>query len=132
MKIKVVFKLNKTNGYDEDNKFTYAGYEGVEVNDIVVVNTRYGYAIAKVVEVDVEDERFSEENLATVKEVVETAETQRAEQEKKDSYNRLVKKIKREQMETALLTLTKDAAEQDLIKGMSEQDLKTFYNAIMR
>lgn len=132
MKIKVVFKLSKTNGYDEDNKFTYAGYEGVEVNDIVVVNTRYGYAIAKVVEVDVEDERFSEENLATVKEVVETAETQRAEQEKKDSYNRLVKKIKREQMETALLTLTKDAAEQDLIKGMSEQDLKTFYNAIMR
>lgn len=132
MKIKVVFKLSKASGYDEDNKFTYAGYEGVEVNDIVVVNTRYGYAIAKVVEVDVEDERFSEENLATVKEVVETAETQRAEQEKKDSYNRLVKKIKREQMETALLTLTKDAAEQDLIKGMSEQDLKTFYNAIMR
>ena len=29
MKIRVVFKLNKSEGYDENNAFTYVGYDGV-------------------------------------------------------------------------------------------------------
>ena len=48
--IRVVFKLNKQNGFD-NTSFVYADYEGVLVGDIVVVNTRYGYAVAKVDEV---------------------------------------------------------------------------------
>ena len=131
MKIKVIFKLNKSEGYDENNAFTYAGYDGVEVNDIVVVNTRYGYAIAKVVEVDVND-NFNEDNLATVEKVIETAEYQRKEQEKQEQYNNLIKKIKRNQIETALLSLTATAAEQDLIKNMTDKEIKTFYNALMK
>lgn len=130
MKIRVAFKLNKSEGYD-NNTFTYVGYDGVEVNDIVVVNTRYGYAIAKVVEVDVNDD-FNEDNLATVEKVIETAEYQRQEQEKQDQYNNLIKKIKRNQIETALLNLTTTAAEQDLIKNMTDKEIKTFYNALMK
>lgn len=131
MKIRVVFKLNKSEGYDENNTFTYAGYDGVEVNDIVVVNTRYGYAIAKVVEVDVND-NFNEDNLATVEKVIESAEMQRKEQAKRDAYNQLVQKIKRTQMEKALLALGLESKEQDLIKAMTDIELKTFYNAIMK
>lgn len=131
MKIKVIFKLNKSEGYDENNTFTYAGYDGVEVNDIVVVNTRYGYAIAKVVEVDVND-CFNEDNLATVEKVIETAEYQRKEQEKREQYNNLIKKIKRNQIETALLSLTATAAEKNLIKNMTDKEIKTFYNALMK
>ena len=130
MKIRVAFKLNKSEGYD-NNTFTYVGYDGVEVNDIVVVNTRYGYAIAKVVEVDVNDD-FNEDNLATVEKVIETAEYQRKEQAKKDAYNQLVQKIKRTQMEKALLALGLESKEQDLIKAMTDTELKTFYNAIMK
>ena len=131
MKIRVVFKLNKSEGYDNNHAFTYVGYDGVEVNDIVVVNTRYGYAIAKVVEVDVNDD-FNEDNLATVEKVIETAEYQRQEQAKKDVYNQLVQKIKRTQMEKALLALGLENKEQDLIKAMTDTELKTFYNAIMK
>ena len=132
MKIKVVFKLNKNEGYDS-MKFVYAGYEGVEVNDIVVVNTRYGYAIAKVTDVDVQDEVFFDETkLATVEKVIESAEKQRQEQAKKDAYNQLVQKIKRTQMEKALLALGLESKEQDLIKAMTDIELKTFYNAIMK
>ena len=131
MKIRVAFKLNKSEGYDNNNTFTYVGYDGVEVNDIVVVNTRYGYAIAKVVEVDVNDD-FNEDNLATVEKVIETAEYQRQEQAKKDTYNQLVQKIKRTQMEKALLALGLESKEQDLIKAMTDTELKIFYNAIMK
>lgn len=131
MKIKVVFKLNKNEGYDS-MKFVYAGYEGVEVNDIVVVNTRYGYAIAKVTDVDIVDDKYDETNLATVKRVIESAEIQRQEQAKKDAYNQLVQKIKRTQMEKALLALGLENKEQDLIKAMTDIELKTFYNAIMK
>ena len=131
MKIRVAFKLNKSEGYDNNHAFTYVGYDGVEVNDIVVVNTRYGYAIAKVVEVDVND-NFNEDNLATVEKVIETAEYQRQEQKKQEQYNNLIKKIKRNQIETALLSLTTTSAEQDLIKNMTDKEIKTFYNALMK
>ena len=132
MKIKVVFKLNKNEGYD-NTKFVYTGYDGVEVNDIVVVNTRYGYAIAKVTDVDVQDEVFFDETkLATVEKIIESAEMQRKEQAKKDAYNQLVQKIKRTQMEKVLLSLGLDSEEQNLIKGMTDIELKTFYNAIMK
>lgn len=132
MKIRVIFKMSKSEGYDENNKFTYLGYEGVEVNDIVVVNTRYGYAIAKVVEVDVTDDRFDENNLATIKEVIETAKEQKEKQNRKDELNTLVKKIKRNQIETALLSIIKGEAEQKLVKNMTDEEIRTFYNAIMK
>ena len=44
----------------------------------------------------------------------------------------LIKKIKRNQIETALLSLTATAPEQDLIKNMTDKEIKTFYNALMK
>ena len=91
--IRVVFKKDKNLEYGQD-KFTYADYQNAEVGDVVVANTRYGYAIAKVVEVDVEDERFNENNLATIEKVIKSNAEYKAEQEKALERRDLVKRFR--------------------------------------
>ena len=89
--IKIVFKLNKQKGFDEDNLFTYSDRGiNVEVGDIVVANTRYGLALGKVVEVNINDERYQEDNLATIFKVILTNKEIEEAEEKIGLYRALL------------------------------------------
>ena len=127
--IRVVFKLNKQNGF-EYTSFVYADYEGVSVGDIVVVNTRYGYAIAQVVEVGCYDKTYDSESLATVKCIVEGKAERDAIQARKDKLNALVKEVKRNQVAKAIGALGLGVESEDLIKSMTDNELKIFLKAI--
>ena len=127
--IRVVFKLNKQVGYDKMS-FVYADYEGVSVGDIVVVNTRYGYAIAQVVEIGCYDETYDSESLATVKCIVEGKAERDAIQARKDKLNALVKEVKRNQVTKAIGALGLGVESEDLIKSMTDNELKIFLKAI--
>ena len=109
--IRVIFKKDKNLEYGQD-KFTYADYQNAEVGDVVVANTRYGYAIAKVVEVNIEDERFNEDNLATIEKVIKSNAEYKAEQAKALERKNLIKRFRRKKILEELFRL--DFNEHDL------------------
>ena len=84
--IKVIFKEDRK---DEFNglEYTYKDYEGAQVGDIVAVDTRYGYAIAKVTQVNIIDTKFVDEQLKEVKTIVCSIDEMKEEQEKRQKYN---------------------------------------------
>ena len=76
--IKVVFKDRY--GEYENTEYTYKNFEGIAVGDEVVVNTRYGLALAKVTQVDVTDVNFREDRLKEVHMIVYSAEQKKKEE----------------------------------------------------
>ena len=127
--IRVVFKKDKNLEYGQD-KFTYADYQNAEVGDVVVANTRYGYAIAKVVEVNIEDERFNEDNLATIEKVIKSNAEYRAEQAKALERKNLIKRFRRKKILEELFRLDFNEHDKNLIAEMVEEDLEGLYKEI--
>lgn len=125
MIIRVVFKLNKQVGYDNIG-FDYKGYENAEVGDIVVVDTRYGYGIAKVVAIDIKDSQFAESDLREVKTIVESAAAQRQEVERKAQIKELAKTIRRNNLENQIKNLGLTEVQMTLVKEMTDDELKDF------
>ena len=125
MIIRVVFKLNKQLGYDNIG-FDYKGYENAEVGDIVVVNTRYGYGIAKVIAIDVKDSQFTENDLREIKTIIESAAAQRQEAERKAQIKELAKTILRNNLENQIKNLGLTEAQMTLVKEMTDDELKDF------
>ena len=123
--IKVVFKCNKYAGY-EDDRYTYADYENAQVGDIVVANTRYGFAIAKVVETGVRDERFNASNLATVYKVIKSADEIRQEISKIKRIEALKQKIKRNNILKRIEAAGVDEEDMALIKELNDNELDNF------
>ena len=123
--IKVVFKNDREEGYGL-TEFTYSNYPNAQVNDIVVVNTRYGFAIAKVVKIDIEDERFSSNNLATVYKVIKSADEIKQEIEKIEKIEKLKQKIKRNKMLKHIEAAGIDEEEMELIKELTDDELNSF------
>lgn len=127
--IKVVFKGQKSLEFD-DQEFTYKGYENAEVGDIVVANTRYGYAIAKVVEVvDTDNE---DKYNATIETVIKSMADQRKETERKEIQKALAKKVRRMQILHSLERLAFDAEDMNIIEDMTDDELKLFYDTLMK
>lgn len=127
--IKVVFKGQKSLEFD-DQEFTYKGYENAEVGDIVVANTRYGYAIAKVVEViDTDNE---DKYNATIETVIKSMAEQRKETERKEIQKALAKKVRRMQILHSLERLAFDAEDMNIIEDMTDDELKLFYDTLMK
>ena len=127
--IRVVFKKDKNLEYGQD-KFTYADYQNAEVGDVVVANTRYGYAIAKVVEVNIEDERFNENNLATIEKVIKSNAEFKAEQAKALERKNLIKRFRRKKILEELFRLDFNEHDKNLIAEMVEEDLEGLYKEI--
>ena len=127
--IRVVFKKDKNLEYGQD-KFTYADYQNAEVGDVVVANTRYGYAIAKVVEVNIEDERFNENNLATIEKVIKSNAEYKAEQAKALERKNLIKRFRRKKILEELFRLDFNEHDKNLIAEMVEEDLEGLYKEI--
>ena len=129
--IKVVFKLNKQNGYDTD-AFTYADYVNAEVGDIVVAETRYGYAIAKVIEINVNDNRFDEDSLAQIKTIIESAAEQRNEQERINRQKNLITRMRRTKILDALTKMNFEDSDKNIINTMTYKELDNFYNELLK
>lgn len=128
--IGVVFKKEKQEGFYKDQIFTYKDYENAEIGDIVVVDTRYGYAVAMVAALNVQDDRFTEDKLKSVVCVVESKKDRDAKIAKENSIKQLAIAIKREKIlnELKSFNLIKDVS---LIEEMSYEDLYKFYKIII-
>lgn len=129
--IKVVFKGQKSLEFD-DQEFTYKGYENAEVGDIVVANTRYGYAIAKVVVVEVVDIDNEDKYNATIETVIKSMAEQRKETERKEIQKALAKKVRRMQILHSLERLDFDKEDMNIIEDMTDDELKLFYDTLMK
>lgn len=129
--IKVIFKMEKSLSYGAQ-EFTYADYKGAAVGDIVVVNTRYGYAIAKVVELNVEDSRFNESNLATVEKIIKSKADQDMEIAIVNAKKQLIEKIRREKILNCLNNYDFNEEDKKLIATMNSQELEVLYKEINR
>lgn len=129
--IKIVFKLNKQKGFDEDNLFTYSDRGvNVEVGDIVVANTRYGLALGKVVEVNINDERYQEENLATIFKVILTnKEIEEAEEQRKIRENR-VKMILENAKKTKIMRELNELLPDEDLKDLTIEELNEIYRSL--
>lgn len=126
--IKVVFKKEKEKGFGE-TEFTYKDYLNAEVGDIVVVDTRYGYAIAMITAINIRDDRFLENNL---KEVVCTIETKKERDEKiakEKMIQQLAIDIKKENILKELRNII-PLEHIELIETMKYDELVEFYEAI--
>ena len=95
--IKVVFKDRY--GEYENTEYTYKNFENIAVGDEVVVNTRYGLALAKVTQVDVTDVNFREDKLKEVYMIVYSAEQKKKEEiaayEKAEKRRQIAREAKR-------------------------------------
>lgn len=127
--VKVVFKGQKSLEFD-DQEFTYKGYENAEIGDIVVANTRYGYAIAKVVEVEENDN--DDKYNATIEIVIKSMADQRKETERKEIQKALAKKVRRMQILHSLERLEFDKEDMNIIEDMTDDELKLFYDTLMK
>lgn len=113
--IKVQFKNNYQDTYG-GNEYTYNNFAGVEVGDIVVVNTNSGFAIAKVSQVDITDLRYDEDMLKDVECIVKT--NKQIEKEKEEAIK----------MHTQLQSIVRNAHRKSLLDQLklvtSEEDYK--------
>lgn len=92
MKIKVVFK--EKFGEVGTKEYTYAtDIENLAKNDEVVVRTRYGLALAIVTEIDVQDDRWEEEELQKVVLVAESAADKKAREEAIAAKTKIMEKL---------------------------------------
>ena len=126
--IKVMFKEDFKNEFI-GNEYAYKSNIDVKVGDIVAVDTKYGYAIAKVTQTDIIDTNFIDEQLKEVKAVVLSVEEQRQEQEKRQKYNELVARIRKDKLIAEIADLVTDV-ELAMVKEMTYDELKKFYDAI--
>lgn len=92
MKIKVVFK--EKFGEVGTKEYTYAtDIENLAKDDEVVVRTRYGLALAIVIEIDVQDDRWEEEELQKVVLVAESAADKKAREEAIAAKTKIMEKL---------------------------------------
>ena len=92
MKIKVVFK--EKFGEVGTKEYTYTtDIEDLAKDDEVVVRTRYGLALAIVTEIDVQDDRWEEEELQKVVLVAESAADKKAREEAIAAKTKIMEKL---------------------------------------
>lgn len=132
--IKVVFK--EKYGKVGDMEYTYSAgdIEEISVGDEVLVNTRYGLALAIVTQVDVIDDRFDEDELATVVSIAESAEKKKRKADaaaaKEKLMKNLIKNAKREKMLNEIrLTVNAEDYEKYIV-NMTFEELEELYKAL--
>lgn len=127
--IKVVFK-DAYNDVYKTQEYTYQDYEGAAVGDIVVVNTRNGYAIAKITQIDVEDYNYDVAKLSKVVKIIisqkEIEEARQAEIKRKQEIEAMTAKLRKAYLVEAL-GKGLDANEKLGLIQMSNEDLEEIY-----
>ena len=92
MKIKVLFK--EKFGEIGTKEYTYAtDIEDIAIDDEVVVRTRYGLALAIVKDINIQDDRWEEDELQKVVLVAESAADKKAREEAIAAKTKIMEKL---------------------------------------
>lgn len=127
--LKVQFKNNYENIYS-GKEYTYKDYENAAIGDIVVVNTSYGYAIARVSKVNVLDCDYDTNKLKSVVKVIVTQQEIEREKEAKARKQAEIEAVTAKLRKAYLIdALGKglDATERLTLVQMSNEDLEQIY-----
>ena len=131
--IKVQFKNCYSNKYEGKN-YAYQDYENAAVGDIVVVNTVNGYAIAKVVEINVTNYYIDLKQLSTVEKVIitdkEIKQKEKEAYEKKVKINNFIQRAKRTNLMNKLTEIAETNEERELLKSLDEDILEKMVNVL--
>lgn len=131
--IKVQFKSNYEKAFTE-REYTYKDFDGVKVGDIVVVDTRSGYAIARVSQVDVFDFSFDLSQLKSVVKIIITKEEMDAKQkeirEKQEKMNAFVKEATRKVLLERLKQFNDSKEYTDFLETLETDELEKLYNML--
>lgn len=131
--IKVQFKKQYENKFEDREYFynerkVYDEGDEVQVGDIVVVNTRYGYGIARVSQINVDNYEFEGE-LSHIELIIKRQkdiEKERQEQiELNQKLNKIVKECKRKQILNSLVNIL-NAEDYKVVEALSYEDLLQF------
>lgn len=131
--IKVQFKSNYEKAFTE-REYTYKDFDGVKVGDIVVVDTRSGYAIARVSQVDVFDFSFDLSQLKSIVKIIITKEEMDAKQkeirEKQEKMNAFVKEATRKVLLERLKQFNDSKEYTDFLETLETDELEKLYNML--
>ena len=131
--IKVQFKNCYSNKYEGKN-YAYQDYENAAVGDIVVVNTINGYAIAKVIEINVTNYYTDLKQLSTVEKVIitdkEIKQKEKEAYEKKVKINDFIQRAKRTNLMNKLTEIAETNEERELLKSLDEDILERMVNIL--
>lgn len=131
--IKVQFKNCYSNKY-EGKSYAYQDYEDAAVGDIVVVNTINGYAIAKVIEINVTNYYTDLKQLSTVEKVIitdkEIKQKEKEAYEKKVKINDFIQRAKRTNLMNKLTEIAETNEERELLKSLDEDILERMVNVL--
>ena len=131
--IKVQFKKQYENKFEDREYFynerkVYDKGDEVQVGDIVVANTRYGYGIARVSQINVDSYEFEGE-LSRIELIIKRQkdiEKERQEQiELNQKLNKIVKECKRKQILNSLVNIL-NAEDYKVVEALSYEDLLQF------
>lgn len=127
--IKVKFKKNYEDVY-EGNSYTYKNFLDVSEGDIVAVETKNGLSLAKVVEIDVEDDYAGElkNTVSIVKTSKQIKEDKDNELLKEKKIRKAIRKIKEKKIRDNLL-LSMDT---NFLEDLTEEELDRIYNEIYK
>lgn len=108
--IKVVFKESCVNKFTS-KKYSYKTDFDVQINDLVIVDTQFGFALAKVVEADllIEEINYNVDELKTVVCICDTSafyDKQKKHRHEKLLFQKLEMKIKEATKQKALDEIT--------------------------
>lgn len=127
--IKVNFKKSYDNDFD-DRSYTYENELEAEEGDIVVVETSKGLAIAKVAEVNVENDYNGElkKTVVIAKTATEIKEEEKARKLKEKRIRKAIRAVKEKKIADNLL-LTMDT---EFLKDLSDDELDKIYNELYK
>jgi len=131
--VKVQFKNTYENIYN-GREYYYKDFDGVEIGDIVVVNTRSGYAIARVSDINCTNFVGDTDRLATIEKIVitkkELDEKEQLEKEKQIRINNFVNEAKRKALLGHLSDFTTDENFLKELASLSLVELETISNLL--
>lgn len=131
--VNVVFK-NAYNDCYGTKCYTYKDFEGVEVGDIVAVNTTNGLAIAKVVQTDILSLDCDISNLKTIEKIIKTQkdiqEQQEKERQKQLKLIEIVENARRTALLNELKALNRNTKYINVLDDLSTEELEKLYRMI--
>lgn len=133
--IKVQFKNNYEDIY-AGKEYTYKDFDGVEVGDIVVVNTNNGFALARISQVNVEDYTTNPDRLASIQTIVltqkEIDEKEKKEYEKQLAVARFLEATKRQSLLDYLEDFTNKEEDKKLFETLTISELEKLCDALIK
>lgn len=132
--IKVQFKLSFENNYSV-KEYTYNDYEGVQVGDVVLADTTFGIALAKVTEIDVIDNCSDTKQIKSIITIVmkaqELIDFEAQKELQTQRLNEFVAQTKRKILIDKLVAMAENQSEtKGDLEQLSTRQLQNVYDKI--